>query len=353
MPNYISRYTICVPISLLTLVFLSMLPASGLNAENLRNRAEYHMKLASIAVEGTSWADAGHNIERYIEEKSGGRIRVTWYLGQIMGDEPDTLRKIRLGQIHGAAFTNVGLALIAPETRILSLPFLFHNYEETDYVINKLNPFFQRLFADRGFILTRWVEVGFNYWFFKKPVTSIEDFSHFRIWAWGGDPVTTEINQALGFQNVPLPLPEVLTALQTGMLQAFYGPTYATVSLQWFTQAEYFIDTPFSYTPAAILFDKKFLEGLPSDLQKVVLDASDAYIPELAKVIRKDNEKAYRGIIAHGVKPLQLKDDLVNALKAKTEKIGEKFSGDLYPPSLLTETQNILKEFRANPAQNR
>lgn len=328
---------------LLGFVIFSPRPAAGEN----KPKPQYIIKLASITPEGTSWAETGHAFRKLVEEQSGGRIKVIWYLGAVMGDEPDELRKIRLGQLQGGAFTNVGLSIVAPETRILGLPFLFESYEEVDHIYEKLTDDFRPFFEKQGFLLTRWVEVGFNYWFVQKPIRSIEEFKSCRMWAWGGDQVNTEINQVLGFQNIPISLPETLSSLQTGMLNSFYGPFYAIVSLQWYTQVKYIIDLPFSYTPAAVVMNKKFMDGLPGDLQKLIQESWDRVLPQLVDIIRRDNEKAYQGFIAHGLKPYSLNDELVRTVKEKTRPIYDKFKGTIYPAWLLEKTLAALKEYRS------
>jgi len=333
------------------LALLGVIPAANLSAGEPPRKSEYHLKLAAIAPEGTTYADYGNKMKIYIEEKSGGKIRVTWYLGAVMGDEPDELRKLRLGQIQGAAFTSVGMATIASESQILNLPFLFQNYDELDYYLERMLPYFRRVFADNGIVFSRWIDVGFNYWFSSQPFRTIDDLKSSRMWAWTGDRVTNEFNQMAGFQNISIALTEVLTSLQTGMLNAFYGPPYTILALQWYTQVKYLVETPFSYTPATIVFDKKYLDTMPADLQKIILEACDLYLPPLNLAMRKDNEKAFQGLIARGLKPYRLEENLLKSLQEKTRPVYQKFAGQLYPASVLEESLKILEEYRSGHAR--
>ena len=57
---------------------------------------EFVLKLSAVAPEGTSWADTAHKFQKYVEQKSAGRIKVIWYLGAVMGDEPDEIRKMTI-----------------------------------------------------------------------------------------------------------------------------------------------------------------------------------------------------------------------------------------------------------------
>ena len=338
-------------VGVFALALLAGIPGATLSAGELPRKPEYHMKLAAVAVEGTTYADYGYKIKNYIEEKSGGRIRITWYLGAVMGDEPDELRKLRLGQIQGAAFTSVGMAMIDSESQILNLPFFFRDYDELDYYLEKMLPHFRKIFADNGIVFSRWIDVGFNYWFTSKPLHSLDDLKSMRMWAWSGDRVTNEVNQMAGFQNISIALTEVLTALQTGLLSAFYGPPYTILALQWYTQVKYLMETPFSYTPATIIFDKKYLDTLPPDLQKIILDACDLYLPPLNLAMRKDNEKAFRGLISRGLKPYRMEENLRKSLQERTRPVYQKFAGQLYPASVLEESLRIIEEYRSGPGR--
>jgi len=342
------KHILLLILSLILGVLVSMRPQPLPAETNPPRKPEpaYTMNLAALAPEGTSWSDTALRFKQYVETKSGGKIQVLWFLGGIMGDEPEVLRKIRAGELQGAGFTNVGLGIIAPETRILGLPFLFQSYEEVDFYLEKMNPHFQYFFEQRGYILAGWLENGFNYWFTQKPVQTLEDFPRHKMWAWVEDPVNTETNKAIGFQNVPVSFIEVLSGLLSSEIDSFYGPLYAITGLQWYTMAKCLVDLPFSYTPAAIVLDKKFMDGLPRELQRVVLDAWGDYLPPLVRQIRKDNEQIYRGFPSKGIKPVPLDAAMVKALHEKTAGIPEKFVDRLYPLWLLTQTLASLEEFR-------
>ena len=112
------------------------------------DKAEYVIKLCAIAPEGTSWTEIGHQFADYIYEKSGGRLKVVWYMGGVMGDEPVAVKKIRLGQLHGGVFTATGMAKIVPEIRVLFVPNLFLNYDEADFVLGKMTSAFSQMFKE-------------------------------------------------------------------------------------------------------------------------------------------------------------------------------------------------------------
>jgi TRAP-type C4-dicarboxylate transport system substrate-binding protein len=307
---------------------------------------EYVIKLSSMAPAGTIWADFSLKFKKYVEDKSGGRIKIVWSLDSVLGDEPDAFIKIRTGQIQGGSFTNIGLGIMVPETAIISLPFLIRDNGEADYVLEKLTPQFKGFFEERGFILAGWMDIGFNYFFSGKPIKSLRDFKDGRIWAWKWDPVMTEYFQARNFPTLPVGLNDVLKYLEAGKADAFYCPYDAAVARKWSRYAKYVIDPPFYYPPSALVLDKKFFEALPPDLKKIIAEAVAFHIPEYKKLSRQSNQQAYLSLISSGIQPVKLSENEIRSIRKEAEPLYQKFGNKLYPTWLLTRIQGVLEEYR-------
>jgi len=341
--NYPMRTSILI-ISILAL----LLPGVSRSAEGPA-KAKYVMKMAAIAPDGTSWSDIGSKFKSYVEEKTQGQVKVIWYLGAVMGDEPDEIRKIKLGQLQGAGFTIMGLGMIDPAFKIMEIPFLLQNNEEVDFVVNKMKPTFSRMLEAKGYVLSGFLDVGFVYIFTKEPITSLDQLSKFKMWTWAGEPVSEAFLKRAGFANlIPTPLTETLTALQTGMVNSFFVTLYAGVGLQWNTQAKYISNFNFGYTPAAILMDKKFLDSLPPEFQKIIMEAWNQYLPELIRLTRMENDKAYKSMLARGIKVGNTPPEMVEEIQKRTLPLRTELVGKYYPDYLLAGIQNALNEFRIN-----
>ena len=331
--------------SIMILFILALfLPGVSRAAEG---QAKYMMKLAAIAPEGTSWADTCAKFKTYVEQNTKGQVKVIWYLGAVMGDEPDEIRKIKLGQLQGAGFTVMGMGLIDSAFKIMEIPFLLLNNDEVDFVLEKMKPTFARMFEAKGFVLAGYMDVGFVYIFTKEPINTVQDLSRFKMWTWAGEPVAEAFLKRAGFINViPTPLTETLTALQTGMVNAFFSPLYAGVGLQWYTQAKYISNFTFGYTPAAILMDKKFFDSLPPEFQKIIVDAWGQYLPELIRQIRQDNDKALKTMLARGIKVGNTPPEVLEEIQKRILPLRSELVGKYYPDYLLAGIQNALNEFR-------
>ena len=135
----------------------------------------YILKFATLMPTGTAWSKILDDWVKDVEHKSDGRIKFKMYSGGVMGDEPDVLRKIRKGQLHGGMFTGYGIGRIYSPARVLEVPFLFKNVDETDYIREQIMPDLELGFRDSGFELLGWPEVGFIHFFSTKRITSVDD----------------------------------------------------------------------------------------------------------------------------------------------------------------------------------
>jgi len=219
---------------------------------------EYLIKVATIAPDGSTWVKVLKEYDSQIRKESNGRMGFKIYAGGVAGDEIDVLKKIRIGQYHAAGFTGVGIGEIAPNLRVLDSPFLFKSYDEVDYIYQKFNDEFEREIEKGGFVLLGWAEVGFVYTFTKTPVYGVDDLKKLKMWAWQGDPIAEVAYKVIGITPVPLSITEVLTSLQTGIIDGVYGSPLAILATQWFTRVKYMHDVPLSNASGTFNIKKIF-----------------------------------------------------------------------------------------------
>jgi TRAP-type C4-dicarboxylate transport system substrate-binding protein len=309
---------------------------------------EFKVKMGALPPEGTSWADVGHTAGKQMLAASGGRLKVVWYLGAVMGDEPDMVRKIHLGQLQGGVFTLLGLGKLVPETKVLELPCLFSDYDEVDYVLKRVTPAFVKIFNERGVVFLGWVEVGFGRIFSKNPVRNFEDMKQQKLWLWSGDPVQEEFFKLIGVtKGVPLQFQEVLPSLKTGMIDSFLNSFYGTAAFQWYTHVKYVNSMPIMYTPGAVVVDKKFYESMPEDLRNIFSETLRKNIPGLIPMIRRDEAKALEGLKKSGVEVIEPSQSEQAEMKATSRKLYGAFSDKYFPGWLMTEILTAVTEFNS------
>ena len=307
-------------------------------------RPQYLIKFATVAPEGSTWIKHLRKLDKEIRVKSGGMLGFRIYAGGIAGGELDVLRKIRIGQIHCAAFTGVGFGQILPMVRVLDLPFLFHNYNEVDLVHQELRPFFSKEFQKRGFELLAWAEVGNVNLFSKKPIRKVEDLRGLKVWAWSGDPIAKETFAAMGINPILLAITDVTIALNTGMINTVYAPPLGALALQWYTSVRYMMALPLTHSTGAVLISSKYFNKLPQDLSKILTNTFVKTMTELTSTLREQNKEAFQLIRDSGLTIIPAPSgSSLNEFYNIHEQVARKLTGRIYPREVLEQVYNILR----------
>lgn len=306
------------------------------------------IKFATLAPEGSTWLKVIGDISNDLLDKSKGDLRLKVYAGGISGDEKDVLRKMQIGQLHCAGFTGIGLGEILNEVRIFDLPFFFKNYEEVDIIRNKLKDRFGGAFNDKGYILLGWTEVGFVYFFSNIMIDSMETLRSTKMWIWENDPIAKALFDCINLRPIPLSVTDVMTSLQTGLIDSVYVSPLGAVSLQWFTKVKYMLDMPLANAVGAILMTKKYYDSLSPDLQIVLKDTFRSHMERLTQLTRKDNNESIEVIKESGVKVLSVDNEAIKEFEQANRKACEIAAKNLFPAKLIENITAEIKEYREN-----
>ncbi|AWV89670.1 TRAP transporter substrate-binding protein DctP [Bradymonas sediminis] len=309
-----------------------------------KEETSHTLRIASLAPKGSSWMKSFEAAKRTIAKESGGKIKLKFYAGGVMGDESAMVRKMRTGQLDGAAVTSVGLGHIDEKLLVLQLPLTFKNYKELDYVRDKMSGTFQGILGAKGFRLLTWGDVGFNYLFTQTPVKKPSDLRQTKPWVWDTDPVTKEVMKAAKINAVALGVPDVLSSLQTGVINTFLNSPYGAVALQWYTQAKFVTNLRLAVVIGGVIISEKSLEKLSENQRKIVLDAFEKEGKVLLSQIRKDNAQAIKTIGKSGIKTVEPTD--MKAWTAMAEEARKRLTGKLFPKELVDEMYGHLKDVR-------
>jgi len=309
--------------------------------------AQTIIKFATVAPEGSTWMNVMTDFSKAVDAQTQGKVKFKLYPGGTAGDEPVVLRKIRIGQYHSAGFTGVALGEILPEVRILDSPFLFRSHEEIDFISNKLFDHFSTMFEENGFVLLGWAEVGFVYVFTNKPVYSVQDMGGVKMWMWEGDPIAEATFKSINVSPIPLSLTDVMTSLQTNLINGVYISPLACIALQWHTKVKYMLDLPLANSNGAVLLVKSQFEKLDAQQQQILKDISKEYFGKLTKLIREDNIKALDIIRKEGIQLTQVKDKSEIEKYYQAGKVARRMLiGKLYDENFLNQVESDLEQFR-------
>ncbi len=248
------------------------------------------LKIATVAPEGTPWSDGLAQFKAMVEKNSGGKIKVKVFFGGMLGDENETVQQTQRGQIQGVAASSGAIASLVPELNVLELPFLFKTATEADHILDGVTSApLEKAFRSKGLVLGFWSENGYrcfgsSFGFIKSPA----DLKGRKMRS-QENPVHLEMYKAFGASPVPIPTTEVLTSLQTGVIQGYDNTALYASAAQWLSATKYFTITNHIYQPAAIVFNKTFFDALPADQQAVLLAARTDLVPKMRKEIRALN----------------------------------------------------------------
>lgn len=289
------------------------------------------IKVGVLAPEGTGWAKNIKKMTTEIKEATKGNVEIKVYFGGSQGDEQDVLRKIRIGQLHGGIFTGKTLGEISGDVRVIELPFTFNNNREKALkTLQNMAPFFNQKFEQNKFKSLGVFEIGQIYFVSQKKVNNLNEIKSLKIWSWDGDPIVTGMFEAMNLNGVPLALPDVLSSLSTGVVEAAYAPPIGILALQWNTKVKYMIDFPISYSIGAFVISQTAWQKVAPADQKIVEEIAKKYEGEINAGNAKDNADAMTAMKAQKIEFVKFNDSDVKTAQGYRAEIVKKLRGKLF-----------------------
>ena len=305
---------------------------------SLQIHAAVTLKIATLLPDGTRWMQAMRAAATEIQSRTEGRVELRFYPGGVMGNDKSVLRKIRAGQLQGGMITAGGLATIAPDIQAYSLPFLFRSFEEVDHVRGQTDALLLDSLQRRGFTSFGLMEGGFVYLMTQTPVASIADLRATKVWAPEGDQISRIAYDELGVSAIPLPLSDVLTGLQTGLIETIGASPVAAIALQWHTRVKFLTNAPVLYLYGSLVIQNRALHRLERRDADVLNQVLRATSRQLNDENRLDNQQARVALGKRGIETVTPNAaemmqwrNIVNKAVTRLADSAGKFSSDLIP----------------------
>jgi TRAP-type C4-dicarboxylate transport system substrate-binding protein len=311
---------------------------------SLASAQETTLKLGTLAPEGSPFdliiRDMG-------EQWKAAGVKLQIYPGGVLGDEPDIVTKMRLGQIQVGVLTVVGLAKIDKASQALCIPMLYKDYAESDYVRKKMEPVLEARLLAKGFKVLNWGEAGWVSFFGKEPILTPEDLKKMKFFVWGDDTDTMNIWKSAGYSPIPLAATDILPNLQTGLINSFDTTPVSALSFQWFALAPHM--TNFKWAPllGANIITVKAWNKLAPAQQEAMKKASAAAGVQFKTEIRSGESKAIEtmkkhGLVVHDITPEQYKQ-----WQTVFEGVYPQISGTVIPKDMMDMAIKYRDEYRA------
>ena len=251
---------------LLALLLVAVAPAAPVGA------AGFTIKMATLSPDGSPWDGFFESMGQDWEKGTDGRVSLTIYPGGVAGDEPDILRKMKIGQYHAAALSVSGLADISKDFTVFEIPLFFRSEQEMFHVLGELTPGLRAKLDEKGFVLLGWGYVGQVHFFTNRRARTVEEMQRLKIFTWAGDEAMTDWWRQGGFKPVALAATDIVTGLQTGMIDALAVPPIYAMSVQFFKRAKYFADIPLIPMMGAIVVTKRAWNRVSEADRKVLVE---------------------------------------------------------------------------------
>jgi TRAP-type C4-dicarboxylate transport system substrate-binding protein len=262
------------------------------------------LKLATLAPEGSDWMNAMRAGAAEIKQRTDGRVTFKFYGGGVQGHDKQVMRKMRIGQLHGGAFTSTTVAEFHKDASLYALPMLFSSLEEVQFAREHMDDRLRNLLEQAGYVNFGFAGGGFAHIMSNKPIANLKDMEGLKVWVPDGDQMSYDAVQALGISPVTMPLTDVLTGLQTELIDTVMGPPIGTIVLQWNTGVSFITELPLAYVFAMLVIEKKYFDRIQPADQAIVREVMEAVYLGFDQQGNEDNVRAYKALLDDGMKSI-------------------------------------------------
>ncbi len=306
-----------------------------------RKKKTIHIKLATLAPEGSSPHLVLQNIKHRWEKATKNKVKITIYAGGVFGDESDMIRKMRIGRLHAAAITNEGLSYIHSGVYGLNLPMFVDNFEEMKWLRGKMAPLLEQKMSENGVKVLFWADIGWAHWFSKKPILTPTDLQNTKIFTWAGDAHSVKTWKKAGFKPVPLSAIDILPSLQTGMIESVAAPAIVAAPGQWFAIANNMLDIKWSPMMGAVVISEKTWAEIPEKYHKKLLKIIDDEGANFATEMQNDTEEAMAVMRENGLKIQHADEETVAQWKKTAREFYPLLRGTLVDESVFDQVMQL------------
>lgn len=306
-------------------------------------------KFGTLAPDNTPWSKLLKDFEAEIGKRTNGEVQMKTFLNGVLGDERAMLQKMKFGQLTGGGFSTGGIATVVPELQMFEIPFLFRSPEETDYILDEVvRDDMAKLLEAKGLYLMMWAENGWiDFGNQKRAVHGPADLKDVK-WFTQESDVGLTFYKTLGATAVPLAVPEVLSSLQTGIVEGYDTTPVFASGAQWYSQTKYWTVSHHRYQPAAVVIDLKFWNKLSPENQQIVKDIAKELQPRVRSEVRGLDKDLLKGFKDHGIQINELSAAERAAFEKATAKVGDELvAKGIVPKALLEKTRKALADYRA------
>lgn len=327
MPNKMfARFTFPVLLIFAVFVFLSGCSQGKNDAAggNDNNGKKVVMRVATP----TTNDPQTHEMEKFkevVEKKSNGRIEVQLYPSCQLGSNAQMLQGLQAGTIHGLLEPTAFLGGFCSVLNVVDLPYFFSDvWSATELLNGPAGDELRSYLEGRGITTASFYPYGDRTLLLKFPVNSIDSFKGKKVRIMGAKVLRDEIN-SWGGTGVPMDVPELYTALQQGAIDGLESAPQFFWMGKYYEVAKYLFTEPKGAEVTIFMMNKKWLDGLPSDLREIILESAKEIQPDAESFARDLQQKAIDDMKAAGLQVVDASPELRAKLKEASQVVHETF----------------------------
>jgi TRAP-type C4-dicarboxylate transport system substrate-binding protein len=318
-------------------------PAGPVRAETMK------IKLATLAPENSAWDELLKDLQAEWSRASGGRIELRIFPGGVAGDEGMVVQKMGINNYQAALMSSHGLSTIDKSLRTLTIPRMLRTDSELERAMDLMTPELERRLEEKGYEVLFWAEGGWVKFFVPTQDPTVDEVRKSRLFSWAGDSEGLEIWKRSGFNVVPLPMTELVTSLQTNLINAFDTVPYYAVATQAYRHAPYMIDMNWTPLPGALVITKAAWDQIPDDLKPVLKQISAEYSARFRIETRKMEADAVVAMKARGLLVVTPEPQVVAEWDQAIEKAHADIRGSYVTAQDFDWMVGVAKKARATP----
>ncbi|MFL3015410.1 MAG: TRAP transporter substrate-binding protein DctP [Candidatus Neomarinimicrobiota bacterium] len=292
------------------------------------------VKMATLAPEGTDWHGMLIEMGQEWKETTKGKVRLRIYPGGVIGDERDMVRKMRIGQIHAAGMTSEGLSEIVSEFSGYFIPLVYQNSEDVRIVTDALLPELENKLEKNGFKLLYFGELTWAYWFSTEPIKTPSDLKKSKFFTWAGDFKWEQVYKKAGYNPIPLASTDILSGLQTGLINTIPMPPIYALAQQSFGIANHMLDMKWGVLMAGIVMDLKTWNRIPKKYHTELIQITRSIQDKYKKTNQKAEQDAIDAMKKFGLTIHQINEPDMQLWKSEVERVSIYLRGNIITESI-------------------
>jgi len=306
------------------------------------------IKLTTLAPKGSSYHRSLQRMGQSWRETSGGSVDLIIYAGGIQGGEAAMVERMWINQAHAGLLTAVGLQEIESSVAGLqNMPMVFHDLAEVDYIGEKLHPKLEQRMLEKGFVVLAWVDTGWVRFFSRSPVVHVDELKKLKLFTWAGDTKTMDVMTRAGLHPIPLETADILTGLQTGLIDAVPLPPFYALASQVYRPAPHMLRLNWAPLVGALVVTKRAWERIPVSMRGELLEAATRAGAEIKEAGRREGAESVRtmqekwGLTVHEITP-----EIEAEWRVAAEAAYPTIRGGVVPAEIFDEIRRLLADYR-------